>query len=56
MLFQDWASMALCAVLRSALIVRGIGTAHFGSEGRIKEHQDPCDRLSISPLAGPWIK
>ena len=34
--------------------LRGIGTAHFGFEGRNKEHKDP--RLSISTLTGPWVK
>ena len=41
-------------VLFSALSVREIGTAHFGFEGRNKEHQGP--RLSISTLTGPWVK
>ena len=41
-------------VLFSALSVREIGTAHFGFEGRNKEHKGP--RLSISTLTGPWVK
>ena len=42
-------------VVFSELGVGGIGTVHFGSEGRNKEHQDP--RLSINmymyTLTGP---
>ena len=41
-------------VLFLPVSVRGIGTAHFGFEGRNKEHKDP--RLSISTLTGPWVK
>ena len=43
-------------VLFSALSVRGInaGTAHFGFEGRNKEHQGP--RLAISTPMGPRVK
>ena len=41
-------------VLFLPVAVRGIGTAHFGFEGRNKEHKDP--RLSISTPTGPWVK
>ena len=45
-------------VLFSALSVRGIGTAHFGFEGRNKEHQGTrlIYIITTSMLTGPQVK
>ena len=51
---DSWGGTYGTFVLFSALSVREIGTAHFGFEGRNKEHQDP--RFPIGTLTGPWVK